>query len=64
VPAVYNPTTRTVTYTVPSPLPKDSYTVILSATVGGKLAETRWTFNVDPNAKPSGPDNTVPMGTP
>ena len=64
VQATYNATTRTVSYTVPSPLAKDTYTVILSATVGGKLAETRWTFNVDPNGKASSPDNTVPMGTP
>jgi peptidoglycan/xylan/chitin deacetylase (PgdA/CDA1 family) len=64
VPATYDAQTKTVSYKVPTPLAKDSYTVILSATIGGKLAETRWTFNVDPNAKPSGPDNTVPMGTP
>jgi len=64
VPAKFDPTTRVVSYNVPTPLAKDSYTVILSATVGGKLAETRWTFNVDPAAKPSAPDNSIPMGTP
>jgi len=64
VPATYDPTTRIVTYKVPAPLAKDSYTVILSANVGGKLAETRWTFNVDPNAKPSSPDLSLPAGTP
>jgi peptidoglycan/xylan/chitin deacetylase (PgdA/CDA1 family) len=64
VPATFDPKSKIVSYKVPAPLAKDSYTVILSATVSGKLAETRWTFNVDPNAKPSGPDNSVPMGTP
>jgi peptidoglycan/xylan/chitin deacetylase (PgdA/CDA1 family) len=64
VPATYDPRTRIVSYTITAPLAKDSYTVILSATIAGKLAETRWTFNVDPAAKPSGPDTSLPAGTP
>ena len=64
VPATYDPQTRTVSYTVTTPLAKDTYTVILSATVNGKLAETRWTFNVDPNAKASGVEMSLPGGTP
>jgi peptidoglycan/xylan/chitin deacetylase (PgdA/CDA1 family) len=64
VTAKFDPKTKIVSYTIPTPLAKDSYTVILSATIDGKLAETRWTFNVDPNAKPSSPDMSVPMGTP
>jgi peptidoglycan/xylan/chitin deacetylase (PgdA/CDA1 family) len=64
VPAKFDPKTKIVSYRIPSPLAKDSYTVILSATVGGKLAETRWTFNVDPAAKSSGLDTTLPAATP
>jgi len=64
VPATFDPQTRIVSYTITTPLPKDSYTVILSATISGKLAETRWSFNVDPAAKPSGPDMSLPVGTP
>jgi peptidoglycan/xylan/chitin deacetylase (PgdA/CDA1 family) len=64
VQATFDPKTKIVSYVVPAPLAKDSYTVIVSATIDGKLAETRWTFNVDPNAKPSTPDNSVPMSTP
>jgi peptidoglycan/xylan/chitin deacetylase (PgdA/CDA1 family) len=60
VPATYDPKTRIVSYAVPAPLAKDSYTVILSANVGGQLAETRWTFSVDPNA----PKNAGPAGAP
>jgi peptidoglycan/xylan/chitin deacetylase (PgdA/CDA1 family) len=64
VPARFDPKTRIVSYSITTPLAKDSYTVILSATIGGKLAETRWTFNVDPAAKPSGSDMSLPVGTP
>ena len=64
VPATFDPKTKIVSYTIPAPLAKDSYTVILSATVDGKLAETRWSFNVDPAAKSSGLDTTLPATTP
>jgi hypothetical protein len=67
VPATYDPKTKTVSYAIPTPLPKDSYTVILTANVGGQLAETRWTFNVDPAAPKSsgpGPDTGLPAATP
>ena len=62
VDARFDPKTRIVSYAVTTPLPKDSYTVIPSATVDGKLAETRWTFFVDPAAKPSSPDMNLPAG--
>jgi peptidoglycan/xylan/chitin deacetylase (PgdA/CDA1 family) len=64
VQASYDPQTRIVSYTVTTPLAKDTYTVILSATIGGKLAETRWTFNVDPNGKASAPDTSLPFSSP
>ncbi len=61
VPAKFDPKTKIVSYAIPAPLAKDSYTVILSAMVGGKLAETRWSFNVDPGAaKSSGPETAAP----
>ena len=61
VPAKYDPKTKIVSYTVPSPLAKDTYFVFLDATLNGKEAETRWSFNVDPNAKPSaGPEMSLP----
>jgi hypothetical protein len=61
VPAKYDPATRIVTYTITTPLPKDTYFVFLSATIGGKLAETKWSFNVDPEAKTSGTDTSLPV---
>lgn len=54
VPAVFDPKTKTVSYTVTQPLRDKNYTVILSAKAGGKSVETRWTFNFDP-AKASAP---------
>ena len=65
VPATYDPKTKIVSYTVPSPLAKDTYFVFLDATLNGKLAETKWSFNVDPGAaKSSGPDTGLPAATP
>jgi peptidoglycan/xylan/chitin deacetylase (PgdA/CDA1 family) len=64
VAAKYDPKTKIVSYTVPTPLPKDTYFVFLSATLGGKLAETKWSFNVDPAAKSTGPDMSLPARTP
>jgi peptidoglycan/xylan/chitin deacetylase (PgdA/CDA1 family) len=64
VPATYDAKTKIVSYAVTAPLPKDTYTVILSASVSGKLAETRWTFNVDPAAKSSGLDTSLPAKSP
>jgi len=54
VPAVFDPKTKTVSYTVTQPLRDKNYTVILSAKAGGRSVETRWTFNFDP-AKASAP---------
>ncbi|MEA3186924.1 MAG: hypothetical protein QOD99_754 [Chthoniobacter sp.] len=51
VPATFDPKTKTVTYKVTQKLRDKNYTVLLSAKVDGRKAETRWTFNFDPNAK-------------
>jgi peptidoglycan/xylan/chitin deacetylase (PgdA/CDA1 family) len=64
VPAKYDPKTHIVSYTVPTPLAKDTYFVFLDATLDGKQAETKWNFNVDPAAKSSGPDTSLPPRTP
>jgi peptidoglycan/xylan/chitin deacetylase (PgdA/CDA1 family) len=64
VPATYDPKTKIVSYTLPTPLAKDTYFVFLDATLNGKQAETKWNFNVDPGAKPSGPAMSLPAKTP
>ena len=46
--ARYDAATKTVSYQVDRPLQEKSVTVIISATVGGKPAETRWDFGYDP----------------
>ena len=51
VPAKYDPATKTVSYQVTQPLQGKNFTVILSATVDGKRAETRWSFMYDPAKK-------------
>ena len=50
VPAKYDAATKTVSFQVVQPLRDKTYTVILTANVAGKRAETRWTFNFDPKA--------------
>ena len=52
VKAHYDPASKMLTYTVPEKqkLAPGSYTVIVSAMIGDRKAETRWGFNVDPNA--------------
>ena len=50
VPAKYDAASKTVSYQPTTQLRDKSYTVIISAKVGGKRAETRWSFNFDPNA--------------
>jgi peptidoglycan/xylan/chitin deacetylase (PgdA/CDA1 family) len=64
VPAKYDPATKTVSYQVTTPLPKDTYFVFLDAILNGKQAETKWSFNIDPAAKPSQPDTTLPAPNP
>ena len=64
VPAKYDPATKIVTYTIVTPLAKDTYYVFLTATLNGKLAETKWSFNVDPAAKSSGVDTSLPAKNP
>ena len=48
VPAIYDPKTKLVTYTLTQKLVPKMYTVILTAKVKGKRVETRWNFTVDP----------------
>ena len=50
VPAQYDPKTKMVSYTCAQKLRDKNYSVFLSAKVGGKKVETRWSFNFDPNA--------------
>ena len=60
VPAQYDAQTKTVTYQVTQPLKDKNYSVILSAAVGGKPAETRWDFNFDPAKAAPAPQKAVP----
>ena len=55
VKAKYDPASKMLTYTVPEnqKLHPGSYSVIVSAMIGDRKAETRWTFSVDPNAAPA-----------
>lgn len=54
VAAKYDPETKTISYQpTTQPLRDKNYTVLISAKVGGKHAETRWSFNFDPNAAPA-----------
>ena len=56
VPATYDEKTKMLSYQVAQPLRDKNYTVILSASVGGKRAESKWDFNFDPTgAKPPPP---------
>ncbi len=61
VPAQYDAQTKTVTYQVAQPLKDKNYSVILTANVGGKPAETRWDFAFDPTkAAPAPPPKFTP----
>jgi hypothetical protein len=54
VPAKYDDKTHIVSFQpTTQPLRDKNYTVIVSAKVAGKRAETRWDFNFDPNAAPA-----------
>ncbi len=53
VPAQYDAQTKMVSYQVTQPLRDKNYSVILSANVGGKRAETRWDFGFDPSKAPA-----------
>lgn len=62
VPAQYDDKTKMLSYQVTQPLRDKNYTVILSANVGGKRAETKWDFNYDPTgAKPAPPTAPSPV---
>ncbi len=52
--AHYDGASKTISYQVAQPLQQKNVTVIISATVGGKQAETRWDFSYDP-AKAAAP---------
>ncbi|MHA3773536.1 polysaccharide deacetylase family protein [Verrucomicrobiota bacterium sgz303538] len=54
----YDPASKMLTYTITEKqkLRPGSYTVLVSAMIGEKKAETRWTFHVDPNAAPAAPE--------
>ena len=60
VPANFDPKTKIVTYQVTQKLRDKNYTVILAAKVQGKRAETKWSFNFDPNGKPAEPAPAMP----
>ncbi len=62
VPVQYDPKTKIVTYQVAQPLRDKSYSVILTANVAGKRAETRWDFMFDPSK--AAPPTTAPAGSP
>lgn len=62
VPAVYDPKTKIVSYQVTQPLRDKNYSVILTAMVAGKRAETRWDFVFDASKAP--PLNAVPATSP
>lgn len=51
VPARYDDATKSVSFQVSQPLRDKEYTVIVSAKVGGKKTEARWSFKFDPTAK-------------
>ena len=51
VPAKYDASTQTVSFQPIQPLRDKEYTVFVSAKVGGKKTEARWSFNFDPAAK-------------
>ena len=54
VPCTYDAASKTVSYKpTTQPLRDKNYTVIISAKVGGKKVETRWSFNFDPAATPA-----------
>ncbi len=56
VPATYDAATKNITFKPTQDLRDKNYTVLLTAMVSGKRAETRWTFNFDPKgAKPAPP---------
>ncbi len=53
VKAKYDAATKTLTYPITETLrEKTSYTVIVNAKIGGKRAETRWSFTFDPKGTP------------
>jgi peptidoglycan/xylan/chitin deacetylase (PgdA/CDA1 family) len=67
VKAKYDAASKMLTYEVPAnqKLRPGGYTVIISANKGGSKAETRWGFQVDPNATPSsGEDAPLPPRNP
>ncbi len=69
VPVQYDAKTKIVSYQVGQPLRDKNYSVILTATVAGKRAETRWDFMFDaskapPLTAPAGAASPKPLGKP
>jgi peptidoglycan/xylan/chitin deacetylase (PgdA/CDA1 family) len=54
VPAEYDPKSKFISYIPIDPLRPGTVTVIISGKVGAQPVETKWSFKVDPSAKPSG----------
>ena len=52
VPAIYDPTTKLISYKVTQKLYDRQVTVIVSATVNARKTEARWSFNIGPNEAP------------
>lgn len=53
--AKYDPASKNLSFQMDKPIQSKNVTVIISATVGGKAAETRWDFNYDPAKAPAKP---------
>jgi peptidoglycan/xylan/chitin deacetylase (PgdA/CDA1 family) len=65
VPATYDGATKTVSYKVTKPLIPGTYTVIISAKVGGVARTARWAFAYDPSGEaPEAAATPVPKATP
>ena len=60
----YDATTKTLSYQVTQPLTEKNYSVIVTATIGGKPVETRWDFNYDPNKAGGSPTASKPPAKP
>ena len=62
VKSTYDAASKAISYQVDKPLTDKNVTVIISANVGGRPAETRWDFTYDPSKVPAaaaGPKGTA-----
>jgi len=61
VPATYDEASQLLSYKMHTQLRESEVTVIVSGRTGGRKAVASWTFNFDPNAKPTpAPTATMP----